>query len=87
MKDYNPIADGSYIRERIVILKDLQSWRKMTGEERHFFNPCKRCQSYDKYLTTAGSACPCVTCEHCKTELQVDNQMRSLRRKYLEGGL
>lgn len=86
MKNYNPIADGSYVRERRGILKDLGSWSKMTDEEKQFFKKCHKCPLYTKYLADEGATpCPCFNCEHSKTEIQVDNIMTTLRRKYLEG--
>ena len=85
MKNYNPIANGTYVCERRRILKDLGSWKQMTGEEKHFFRPCHRCEAYEKYLTDDTNLCPCNTCKHRKTEIQVDNRMVQLRKKYLEG--
>lgn len=84
--NYNPIADGSYVRERRRILKDLCTWAKMTDEEKQFFRPCHRCAAYTKHLADkCVTPCPCQTCEHRKTEIQVDNQMKQLRKKYFEG--
>lgn len=83
MKSYNVIADGSYVREHMSILKDLRSWAKMTDEEKQFFKVCYKCSLYNKYLKDEGeSPCPCDTCEHRKTEIQVDNRMTTLRHKY-----
>lgn len=85
--NHNPIADGAYVRERRRILKDLRSWGKMTDEEKDFFRPCHRCTTYDRHimLDKGATPCPCLECKHRKTEIQVDNQMTKLRRKYLEG--
>ena len=80
---YNAIADGDYIRERKDILKDLQTWYKMTDDEQSFFKVCCKCKTYNAYaLDNEHIACPCDTCEHRKTEIQVDNRMAALRRKY-----
>ena len=87
MKNYNPIANGTYICGRRIILKNLGSWTRMTDEEKQFFNSCYKCKSYEKHLTDNTSPCPCNTCEHRKTEIQVDNRMKYLRKKYLEGGI
>jgi hypothetical protein len=85
MKNYNPIANGSYVREHCNILKDLFTWKKMTNEEKQFFRPCCKCKAYDDYLVDENATvCPCETCEHRKTEIQVDNEMTKLRRKYFE---
>ena len=82
--NYNPIADGSYVCSHRKILKNLGSWTQMTGEEKQFFNFCYGCKSYDEYIKSNGKiTCPCLTCKHRKTEVQVDNQMTKLRRKYL----
>lgn len=81
--NYNPIADGEYIREHRAILKDLGTWKKMTDEEKDFFKPCYRCKVYAKYERNKEiNTCPCCTCAERKTEVQVDNQMKTLRRKY-----
>lgn len=88
MKNYNPIADGSYVREHRTILRDLCTWGKMTEEEKQFFKPCYNCKTYNKYLADeTATVCPCETCENRKTEIQVDNRMKALRRKYLQGGI
>ena len=82
--NYNPIADGTYVRGHRRILKDLGSWAQMTDEEKQFFKTCHICKVYDKYIISGGKGtCPCVACEHNKTEIQVDNQMVKLRKKYL----
>lgn len=82
--NYNPIADGTYICERRHILKDLGSWSKMTDDEKQFFKPCHRCKPYNQYINNDEvGVCPCETCHHRKTEIQVDNQMATLRKKYL----
>ena len=82
--NYNPIADGAYVRGHRKILKDLGSWAKMTDEEKAIFRPCHRCETYDKYLANEKkTACPCHTCKHSKTEVQIDNHMKTLRKKYL----
>ena len=86
--NYNPIANGDYIYEHKRILKDLCTWKKMTEEERRFFTQCDRCKSYRKYAQSKmTNTCPCPTCKHHKTEIEVDNRMRALRRKYLQGGI
>lgn len=86
--NYNPIADGSYVREHRRILKDLCTWERMTSEEKQFFRICHRCAAYTKHLASKETTpCPCETCKHRKTEIQVDNQMKQLRKKYLEGDL
>jgi hypothetical protein len=83
MKDYNPIADGEYVCDHKDILKDLGIWRKMTDEEKEPFRRCYYCQSYSKYADCPDeNTCPCLTCEHHKTEVQIDNAMTTLRRKY-----
>lgn len=83
MKNYNIIADGDYVCEHRSILKDLTIWGKMTSEERAFFKPCYKCKSYAEYATDkSANICPCDTCEHRKTEIQVDNRMITLRHKY-----
>lgn len=87
MKTYNQTATGAYVCEHRKILRHLGSWRKITDEEKQFFDLCYKCEAYKKHATSVGSPCPCETCEHRKTELQVDNKMRQLRKKYLEGGL
>jgi hypothetical protein len=88
MKNQHLIADGSYVREHRHILKDLGSWARMTGEEKQFFKVCYKCTLYDKYIADKGATpCPCETCQHRKTEIQVGNQMKQLRKKYLEGDL
>lgn len=75
MKNHNPIADREYICEHRRILKDLCIWAQMTDEEKQFFKQCHRCT---KNIDTN----PCETCKHRKTEIQVDNRMTELRRKY-----
>ena len=86
MKYYITTANGSYVREHMLILKDLGSWSKMTDEEKQPFKVCAKCKTYNAYFKNEGeSPCPCETCEYRKTEIQVDNQMTKLRRKYLEG--
>ena len=88
MNNYNPIADGSYIRERRCILKDFGTWRKMTDEEKQMFQQCHRCKEYTEHMQPDSQLpCPCLTCEHRKTEIQVYNRMAQLRRKYLGGGM
>lgn len=83
MKNYNIVADGDYIREHRHILKNFGVWKKMTDEEKTFFRPCYRCKLYVEYATDKSTnACPCGTCEHHKTEIQVDNRMIMLRHKY-----
>jgi hypothetical protein len=83
---YNSIADGAYVREHRKILKHLGSWKKMTDEEKELFERCHKCNKYDEYARVESQLpCPCMTCEHRKTELQVDNRMTALRRKYFEG--
>ena len=83
MKNYNPIADGAYVREHRHILKDLCTWKKMTDEEKQFFKPCHKCEKYNEYARSESETpCPCLTCKHRKTEVQVDNEMTKLRRKY-----
>ena len=84
MKNYDSIADGTYVREHRTILIELGSWRKMTDEEKQPFKHCRKCELYDKHLANEDTIpCPCTTCEHRKTEVQIDNQMTALRRKYL----
>lgn len=84
MPNYNPIADGGYISEHKQVLKDLKIWRKMTVEEKHFFNECSKCDKYRQYADNAETAlCPCLTCRFRKTEIQVDNKMITLRKKYM----
>lgn len=83
MKNYNPIADGAYVCEHGSILKDLCIWKKMTDEEKQFFRPCHKCKAYAEYAKNKEvNTCPCLTCEHRKTEVQVDNRMTTLRKKY-----
>lgn len=83
MKNYNPIANGYYINEHVEILKDLNVWYKMTNEEKSLFKPCNRCKTYNEYAARKdNTACPCQTCEHRKTEIQIDNRMITLREKY-----
>ena len=83
MKNYNPIADGAYMCERRTMLKDFCIWKKMTDEEKSFFRHCYQCKEYAKYAKNKDvGTCPCLTCEHRKTEIQVDNRMTTLRRKY-----
>jgi hypothetical protein len=83
MKKYNPIANGDYVRERRKILRNLCTWKKMTDDEQRFFKRCYNCRAYNKYeLDEHQSPCPCDKCEHHKTEVQVDNLMTELRRKY-----
>jgi hypothetical protein len=85
MSKYDAIADGAYIRERRNILRSLGSWKKMTDEEKQLFERCHKCKKYNEYAKVdSKSPCPCMTCEHRKTELQVDNKMTALRRRYLE---
>ncbi len=80
---YNIIADGDYIRERRRILKDLHIWYMMTDDEKSFFRVCHRCKAYNEYaLNKDANTCPCGACQHCKTEIQVDNRMVALRHKY-----
>lgn len=84
MKNYNIIADGAYVQEHMQILKDLCTWKQMTNEEKQFFKPCYKCESYTKHIADqCVTPCPCLTCEHRKTEIQVDNRMIALRRKYI----
>lgn len=84
--NYSLIAIGTYVRERRGILKDLGTWEKMTDEEKSFFRPCYFCKQYTNYIASkATKTCPCSTCKHCKTEIQVDNRMTALRRKYFKG--
>jgi hypothetical protein len=86
MKNYNPIADGSYVREHRRILKELCTWEKMTTAEKQFFRRCHRCTEYNKYASNESTMpCPCLECKHHKTEVQVDNEMTKLRRKYFKG--
>lgn len=84
MKTYKLIADGEYVRERRKeFLMPMGIWAKMTDEEKEFFRRCRRCKAYDVYAEDKDNiACPCTTCEHHKTEMQVDNIMISLRNKY-----
>ena len=83
MTNYNIIADGAYICEHRRILKDLGIWKKMTDDEKAYFAPCYRCSIYNAYAKAKDTIpCPCDNCPHCKTEVQVDNRMISLRRKY-----
>lgn len=86
--NHNPIADGAYVREHRRILKDLCTWERMTAEEKQFFRSCHRCAKYTKYIASKCTIpCPCATCKCHKTEIQVDNMMKQLRKKYLEGDL
>ena len=80
--NYNPIANGAYVCGHRMILKDLGTWNKMTAEEKQFFRPCYKCERYAKYEANQNLPCPCFTCAEGKTEVQVDNQMKQLRRKY-----
>ena len=83
--NYNPIADGAYVRGHRRILKDLGSWAKMTGEEKAIFRTCHSCEAYNKHLANEkNTVCPCYTCKHRKTEVQIDNHMKAMRRKYLD---
>ena len=80
---YSHIANGSYVNEHRHILKDLRIWKNMTEEEKNFFRPCHNCTKYSEYAEDKeNNTCPCFTCEHRKTEIQVDNRMTTLRRKY-----
>lgn len=81
--NYNPIADGLYVREHRLMLKDMCVWPQMTKEEKEFFKPCIKCKAYDEYLKNHDEiARPCDACEHHKTEVQVDIKMATLRKKY-----
>lgn len=83
--NYNPIADGAYILDHVDILTQLGTWNKMTEEEKQFFEPCSQCPIYDEYAESEEELpCPCETCLHRKTEIQVDNHMTTMRRKYFE---
>ena len=81
---YSPIANGECVCNYIKVLKDLRLWRAMTEEEKQFFLPCHKCKAYSEYAKDkTNNFCPCLTCEHHKTEIQVDNRVITLRRKYL----
>lgn len=81
---YNNIADGAYVDEHREILKELGIWKHMTPDERALFAPCHKCEAYSDYAKCpTQNDCPCNTCENRKTEVEVDNRMVTLRRKYL----